>query len=78
MTIEPMPGSAEIKPVTTLRSEGTTLIKRNTLKILSARNTDRPPVAGNQAMMMIVLSNMDHGSVKKVFDEQIGELLTQM
>ena len=60
-----MPGRAVIRPPTTRRSEGTTVIRRSTRRTRSARKTEKAPVDGTSAMPTTNKSNRLHGSRKK-------------
>jgi hypothetical protein len=54
---DPIPGSAVINPSTTRLSDGTTERMRRTLRMRSARSTDRPCPPGTRAMPTMTKSN---------------------
>nr|WP_228833060.1 hypothetical protein [Nocardia brasiliensis] len=62
--IEPIPGSAASRFVTTRRILGVADTNRSARRIRNARNTDKPPEAGSSATPTTAKSKQFHGSRK--------------
>ncbi len=63
--IDPMPGSAVIRPPTTRRSVGTAVISRRSRSTRKARSTENASAAGASAMPTTMKSKMFQPSRKK-------------